>query len=624
MSKSVITPNTEAMSIVGVEPGAPLRDAMGDTVQPSFEDIGEPLSRTTFVTVDLETTGGSPKSSQITEIGAVKTRGGEIVGEFQTLVDPGGPIPPFIVALTGITDAMVVAAPRIEAVLPAFLEFLADAVLVAHNARFDVGFLKAACREHGYPWPANEVVDTLTLARRATTKEEAPNKKLSTLARLFGSTVEPNHRALEDARATAQVLHGLFERLAAWGITHREDLDSLRNPVPEKLRRKAIMADAVPAKPGVYIFRGPLGERLYVGTSKNLRARVKTYFTRGEQRRQIRDMLELATAVDTRVCATDIEASIVEVRMIAQHRPRYNRRSSRPERTVWLKLTDERYPRLSISRSTSGDNAVLGPMRSASDAQLALDALQQSLRLRTCSTRLPIVPRASARACLLKDMGSCDAPCVLGADSGYDSAVDAARSTLSNDPSPVVDRVASLIHHHSDELQYERAAELRDAVSAVVEAGLRSERLLSLRRVNVIAARRNGEAWDLVSVVGGRLTGSARVAAGVWDSADSLRLTWPDRCDAGNVHGIREQLVSALAANSNEPAPHPQKVTDLLIEEQELLARWLERPGTRLLYVDGEWNQPLDSAGPHHAWVSARRDDHAQMADYARGDGPRY
>ncbi|GMA33969.1 exonuclease domain-containing protein [Demequina litorisediminis] len=150
---------------------------MSTQVQDSLDAIGEPLSATTFVVVDLETTGGSPATCGITEIGAVKTRGGEVIGEFQTLVDPGAPIPPMIVALTGITDAMVMAAPRIEQVLPSFVEFLGDAVLVAHNARFDVGFLKAAFRAHGYRWPGPEVVDTLTLARRVVTKEEAPNRK---------------------------------------------------------------------------------------------------------------------------------------------------------------------------------------------------------------------------------------------------------------------------------------------------------------------------------------------------------------------------------------------------------------------------------------------------------------
>jgi DNA polymerase-3 subunit epsilon len=571
---------------------APVRDQLGDIIQPGFDDIGEPLSSTTFVVVDLETTGGSPATSAITEIGAVKTRGGEIVGEFQTLVDPGGPIPPFIVALTGITDVMVVAAPRIEAVLPAFLEFVGDAVLVAHNARFDIGFLKAACREHGYAWPGNEVVDTLTLARRATTKEEAPNKKLSTLARIFGSTVEPNHRALEDARATAQVMHGLFERLAAWGITHREDLDALRNPVPEQLRRKATMADGVPAKPGVYVFRGPRGEHLYVGTSRNLRSRVKTYFTRGEQRRRIREMLELAVSVEPHVCATGLEAAVVEVRMINQYRPRYNRRSARPERTVWLTLTDERYPRLSITRSADGKGTVLGPMRGGADARRALEALQHALRLRTCSPRLTVVPRAGARACLLKDFGACDAPCVAGADSGYDAVIAAAREAISHDPSPVIAAIAASVAQFSQSLEYERAAELRDAASSIVEAGMRTERLAALRRVRMVAARRSENSWDLVSVVNGRLTGSARAATGIWDTADALQSTWGET-----------------------PSTAP-----LLVEEQELIARWLEQPGTRLLHIEGEWAQPLASAGPHHAWVSARHSDRELVLDVMRGN----
>lgn len=558
--------------------------------QRSLEQIGEPLSATTFVVVDLETTGGSPQTSAITEIGAVKTCGGEVLGEFQTLVDPGMPIPPMIVALTGITDVMVTAAPRIEQVLPAFLEFLGDAVLVAHNAPFDVGFLKAACREHDYSWPRVEIVDTVTLARRATTKEEAPNKKLATLARVFGTQVTPNHRALEDARATSEVLHGMLERLARFGITHREDLDSLRNPMPEAIRRKATMAESVPAKPGVYIFRGPRGERLYVGTSKNLRSRVKSYFTRGEQRRGVRDMLALATSVDTQVCATEIEANILEVRLIAEHRPRYNRRSSRPERTPWVKLTAEAYPRLTVSRAIQGDEAALGPMRSAGDARRAVEAMQHALGLRTCTTRLPIVPRADARACLLKDLGACSAPCVRGAEADYAPTAEAARAAMAHDPSPVIDALASQIAEHAERLEYERAADLRDGISSLVEGGMRAQRLTALRGVSLVAARAEAGAWDLVSVSRGLLAGSARVTTGVWDAAEKLRHAW-----------------SAL------------DVTQPLIEEQEMLARWLERPGTRLLHIDGDWALPLAGAGRHASWVDARREDRARLSDSRGG-----
>jgi DNA polymerase III subunit epsilon len=110
--------------------------------QRTFDELGRPLRDLTFCVVDLETTGGSAQGgSMITEIGAVKVRGGEVLGEFQTLVNPHTQIPPFIAVLTGITNSMVSAAPSIESVLPAFLEFAAGSVLVAHNAPFDVGFL---------------------------------------------------------------------------------------------------------------------------------------------------------------------------------------------------------------------------------------------------------------------------------------------------------------------------------------------------------------------------------------------------------------------------------------------------------------------------------------------------
>src|SRR5690606_40388517 len=121
----------------------------------------------------------------------VKVRAGEVLGEFSTLVDPGGPIPPFISVLTGITDAMVMAARRIEAVLPSFLEFIHGATLVAHNASFDTRFLKAACAAHGYPPPVNPVVDTVDLPRRARTRDDAPHSTRAPLARFPRASTAP-------------------------------------------------------------------------------------------------------------------------------------------------------------------------------------------------------------------------------------------------------------------------------------------------------------------------------------------------------------------------------------------------------------------------------------------------
>jgi DNA polymerase-3 subunit epsilon len=178
----------------------------------------QPLGTLDFVVVDVETTGWSPATDGITEIGAVRLSGGEVRGEFAGLINPGRLIPPDIVALTGITDAMVALAPPVGAVLPGFLEFAGGAVLTAHNAPFDVGFLSAACAGTGRRWPAPPVLDTVTLARLLLTGDEVPNCKLATLADFFGVAALPRHRALADARATAGVLAALLDRLPSAGV----------------------------------------------------------------------------------------------------------------------------------------------------------------------------------------------------------------------------------------------------------------------------------------------------------------------------------------------------------------------------------------------------------------------
>jgi len=190
-----------------------------------------PLHDATFVVLDLETTGSSPhKGSGITEIGAVKVRGGVVVGEFKSFVNPLTPIPVFITELTGIDNEMVRLAPIIDEVFPTFLEFcgpVTDSILVAHNAPFDLGFLKAASRELEYPWPSYKVVDTVRLARMVLSRDEVRDCKLGTLAQYFNTEIKPTHRAFDDAQTTVEVLHGLFERLSGYGIYSVGELEKV-------------------------------------------------------------------------------------------------------------------------------------------------------------------------------------------------------------------------------------------------------------------------------------------------------------------------------------------------------------------------------------------------------------
>jgi DNA polymerase-3 subunit epsilon len=210
-----------------------------------MQNIGETLlSDITFGVLDLETSGGSPKSGAgITEIGVVKVRGGVVQGTFQSFVDPGHALPSFITQLTGITDDMLLPAPFIDEVLPTLFEFLGspdETVLVAHNSPFDMSFLKAAALVHEYSWPQYLTVDTARLARAVLDRDEVINCKLGTLAEFFNADTSPNHRALDDALATVDVLHGIIERLAGHDVSTFEEM---RNFPSKKKRAKRLTSE---------------------------------------------------------------------------------------------------------------------------------------------------------------------------------------------------------------------------------------------------------------------------------------------------------------------------------------------------------------------------------------------
>lgn len=201
---------------------------MNSSWQSTFQELGRPLRETTFVVIDLETTGGAPHlGAGITEIGAVKILRGEVIAEFQSFIDPQHPIPGYITDLTGITNEMVFQSPTISQIFPSLLEFLGSpdtTVMVAQNAPFDLSFLKFAANEHSFAWPKFPVLDTAIIARKVLSREEVPNCKLGTLATFFGTQTFPNHRALDDARATVDVFHGLLERLGTFDVSTLEEL----------------------------------------------------------------------------------------------------------------------------------------------------------------------------------------------------------------------------------------------------------------------------------------------------------------------------------------------------------------------------------------------------------------
>ena len=559
-------------------------------VQTTFDELGTPLRDLTFVVVDLETTGGSVHSENITEIGAVKIRAGEVVGEFQTLVNPAHAIPPFIAVLTGITDAMVADAPSLSTALPAFLEFARGAVLVAHNAPFDLGFLRAGCERLDLVWPAFDAVDTARLARRVLTRDEAPNCKLATLAQLFRAETRPCHRALADARATVDVLHGLLERVGGLGVQSLEELRTFSAQVTPQQRRKRHLADALPRLPGVYLFRDAQDRVLYVGKSVDLRQRVRQYFTGSETRTRMAEMVACAERVDPVVCSTALEAEVRELRLIAEHRPKYNRRSRFPERVLWLKLTTEAFPRLSLVRSVGSDWAAgatyLGPFTSARSAELAMAAVHEALPLRQCTRRLSV--RVPSSACVLAEMGRCGAPCV-GVDAGgegvadYAAHVDAFRTAAAGDPGALVATLTGRLAELAAAERFEDATLHRDRLAAFVRTAARSQRLVALTGVpELVAAQPTpDQGWELAVVRRGRLVAAGTVPRGAHPAP----------------------FVDALLATAETLLPGTGPLPAAHAEEVECVLRWLERPGTRLVRLEGTWASPAHGAGGQRSWL---------------------
>jgi DNA polymerase-3 subunit epsilon len=549
--------------------------------QLSFDELGTPLRSTTFVVFDLETTGGSAESDTVTEIGAVKVCGGEVLGEFATLVDPGRGIPPEIIELTGITNAMVRVAPRLEQVLPAFLEFASGAVLVAHNSGFDIGFLRAACHRFGYAWPKPAVVCTVRLARRVLTRDEAPSCRLSALATLFHATATPIHRALPDAQATVDVLHGLLERVGSLGVhTLEELLDYIPDVTPEQ-RRKRTMAADLPHEPGVYLFRGPREEVLYVGTASDLRRRVRQYFTASETRRRLREMVQLAVRVDSVTCAHSLEAEVRELRLLTAHRPAYNRRSKNARRAWWITLTDEAFPRLSVVRVPR--DGALGPFRTPRLAEDAALALQEATGIRPCTQRIPArAPRG--RPCALAELGRCGAPCA-GRQSveEYRPFVDALRSLVSGQRLDPLRRLANRLSRLAEAEQFEQASFDRDRMRTLIRALDRGQRLASLAAVpELVAARPDANGgWEFAVVRHGRLASAGVARRGVPPMP----------------------VVEALVASAETVRAEPGPLRGAPAEEVGVVLRWLDKPGTRMVRCSQPWTEPANSAASWRGWV---------------------
>ena len=410
-----------------------------------------------IVVFDLETTGLSAARDRMCEIGAVRIKALQLEETFETLVRPGVALPPTIVRLTGLRDAELRAAPRPELAVRRFLAFVGDAPLAAHNARFDVGFLDRAVADLTGKRVAAPVVDTVWLARRLLHRR-SERFSLSQLAHFFGTSCDPCHRALPDALATAEILVALLGLAQERGARTLAEVIELAAPRARRLHARRSLIAGAPTTPGVYLFRDRNDTVLYVGKARDLRARLRSYFSGDRQRPAVEAALGALARVEWRELGSELEAALEELRLIRDLRPPANARGGRPQSYL-----ERRADRWAVVSSPTR----FGPIASKRRAQLAARAL-----------------------------GDFDG----------------------DDISSVLPALRAKLPRLARDLRFEDAARLRDRVAALDEVAARVAELDRLRaqELCVLAPAREPAFWRAFFVARGRVTARSvpRGAAG--------------------------------------------------------------------------------------------------------------
>ena len=430
----------------------------------------------------------------------------------------------------------------------------------------------------------------MRLARRVLSREEAPSVRLAALAKLFAVSCQPTHRALDDARATVDVLHALIERVGNQGVHTYTDLRAYLPNVTAAQRRKRFLAEGLPRRPGVYLFRGPAPRCSTSARLSTCAAASVSTSPVPTARARITEMVTLATAVDVVECAHALEAGVRELRLLAAHAPPYNRRSRFPRRWWWVVLTDEAFPRFAVVREPRQARAV-GPFRSRADAVDAAELFARFTGVRTCKTRLG---RSAMHgpSCPEREVSPCPAARGFSAADYADAPRRAAAliDGLDNDAlAAAIVRIEDLAARR----RYESAARLRDHAAAAIEVLWRGQRLRALAEVGeLVAAAPDGNGgWHIAVIRHAQLAAAVTAARGVPPMP----------------------VVDAACAAAQTVIPADAPVGGALVEEAALIARWLDTPGVRIvrgrswLCRAGELGGAVDGVGVAGALGQTRR-----------------
>jgi DNA polymerase III subunit epsilon len=552
------------------------RDGRGLWRLAAWDAARQRLAEMEWAVLDIETTGLAPGRHHIIEVGVVLVRGGELGEEFQRLVNPERRIPQFITSFTGIKQSMVNRARAAKVVLPALRDFVGERVIVGHNIGFDLGFLAYEAQrlglELGFP---DDGVDTIALARRYLTGMR--RARLDRVAAALHVPVRDRHRALPDARITARVFALLLARAQEEGCETLADLRAAlasatppttgltpARPTGGMYLNPAWRRD-FPARPGVYLMKDESGEVIYVGKAKCLKDRLASYYNQPlGYTRKMDGLLQSVREIEVRVLGSELEALLVESRLIKQLQPRYNVQLRNYEHYPFIKVdVRHAYPRVYATREVAADGArYFGPFRSGRIVDATIELLHRVFPVRTCTRALPPDAPAS-EPCLRYHLKRCPAPCRGMLDeaetSRYRQAVEEMCAFLGGERDDLLDRLRREMFAASARQDFERAARLRDALRDADQV-LLGQRLVSgaVDANNLLIAYPSAEEGhaELFLVRHGRLVEQRRAPA--------------------EEEALRPELRALLdeAARLGRP---PDRVGRAEVDQINIIARWIHR-----------------------------------------------
>jgi DNA polymerase-3 subunit epsilon len=549
-------------------------DTLGNWRLTVWDTTTQRLDQIEFIALDIESTGLAPGRHRILEVGAVIVRDGEPGAHFQRLINPGRRIPQFITRFTGISEAMVKRAGSAAEILPRLHEFIDNRPIVGHNIGFDLGFLsyeaQHASLDADFPL---EGIDTIALARRYLTGMRRAS--LDRVAMALHLPIHNRHRALPDALLTAQVFALLLARAREEGCETLDDLRQaisgvapVRSSLPPGRPTGSMYLNPAwrqhfPARPGVYLMKDADGEVIYVGKAKLLRDRLASYYNQPlGYTRKMDGLLQSVQQIETRVLGSELEALLVESRLIKELQPRYNVQLRNYELYPFIKVDIQHpYPRFYATRDVSADGArYFGPFRSTRIVNATLELIQKVFPLRTCTRSLPPAAKPSD-PCLRYHLKRCAGPCrgeLSGAAAeAYRAAVAEACAFLGGERADLIDRLKREMFEAAARQDFERAARLRDALKDADQV-LLGQRLVTgaveANNLLIVYPSAEPDHIEVFLIRHGRLLAQRRVGQ--------------------NEELLRDELRALVADAASMGAP-PSRVGRAEVDQINIIARWI-------------------------------------------------